>query len=290
MYKRQTQAYVDYVVGVVDSETGSGLHVEQHFTLNSLSPPFDAGGTADAVIFLPSRKLIEVVDLKGGRGVVVVEQAGEGQWRMLEPFEADANTELVMGLARELQFAIGHEYVDNPNSLDDYYLNPPGARVTVYSGKEGTPQTLLIGGGTRTNDKSMLVAKRSDAPTVFQIDGALYGYFPKTPDAYRENRLLTRSALDLERIDYQAGEVNVALVKGEDKRWRLAEPLQEPADQEIVSGFISTLLKVRGESFPPISLAEAGLAGGAAASAGTPRFTQVSDLDRGASETLATEG
>ena len=193
-------------------------------------------------------------------GVVVVEQAGEGQWRMLEPFEADANTELVMGLARELQFAIGHEYVDNPNSLDDYYLNPPGARVTVYSGQEGTPQTLLIGGGTRTNDKAMLFAKRSDAPTVFQIDGALYGYFPKTPDAYRENRLLTRSALDLERIDYQAGEVNVALVKGEDKRWRLAEPLQEPADQEMVSGFISTLLKVRGESFPPISLAEAGLA------------------------------
>ncbi|MGI6459258.1 MAG: DUF4340 domain-containing protein [Candidatus Hydrogenedentales bacterium] len=193
-------------------------------------------------------------------GVVVVEQVSEGQWQMLEPFEAGANTELVLGLARELQFAVGQEYVDKPASLDEYYLNPPGARITIYSGPDGTAQTLLIGGGTRTNDKPMLFAKRADAPTVFQIDGALYGYFPKTPDAYRENRLLTRSALDLERIDYQTGEVSVTLTKGEDKRWRLAEPLQEPADQEMMSGFISALLKVYGESFPPISLAEAGLA------------------------------
>jgi hypothetical protein len=87
----------------------------------------------------------------------------------------------------------------------------------------------------------------------------LYGYFPKAPDAYRENRLMTRSALELERIEYEAGDVAATLEKGEDKRWRLTAPVEEPADQEVVSAFISTLLRMRGESFPAISMAEAGL-------------------------------
>ncbi|MEA3365576.1 MAG: DUF4340 domain-containing protein, partial [Candidatus Hydrogenedentes bacterium] len=193
-------------------------------------------------------------------GEVVIEQVAEGEWRMLEPFEANANTQLVQGLVKQLQFAVGHEYVDTPENLDDYFLNPPGARISIYSGKDAELQTLYLGGGTRTGEKHMMFAKRADAQTVFQVDGAIYGYFPKTPDAYRENRLLSRSALDLERVDYQAGDVSLTLEKGDDKRWRLVEPVEEPADQAMVSGFISTLLKIRGESFPPISMSEAGLA------------------------------
>lgn len=66
------QTYVDYVEEVRASDIfKSQVWIEQHFTLNSLKTPFDAGGTADAVIYLPKIKTLEVVDLKGGRGVVV---------------------------------------------------------------------------------------------------------------------------------------------------------------------------------------------------------------------------
>lgn len=63
--------FVEYVVGLVDSDPNAVLHVEQNFQLDSLKPPFDAGGTADAVIYFPSQKRLEVIDLKTGRGVVV---------------------------------------------------------------------------------------------------------------------------------------------------------------------------------------------------------------------------
>lgn len=63
------QTYVDYVrnqqAGVND------LFVEQRFSLEKLKTPFDAGGTADAVVYIASEKLLEVIDLKGGRGVKV---------------------------------------------------------------------------------------------------------------------------------------------------------------------------------------------------------------------------
>lgn len=80
------QVFIDYVrKAAIEAapkkvNPASLLQIEQHFTLESLKPPFDAGGTADAVIYNPAEKLLEVVDLKGGRGVVV-EVKGNPQLR-----------------------------------------------------------------------------------------------------------------------------------------------------------------------------------------------------------------
>lgn len=66
------QVYVDYVRKVqCPPDEGSTLWIEQRFSLADLNPPFDAGGTGDAVIYLPAERRLEIVDLKGGRGVVV---------------------------------------------------------------------------------------------------------------------------------------------------------------------------------------------------------------------------
>lgn len=60
--------------------TDEVLLIEQKFSLAKINPPFDAGGTGDAVILDRTNKLIEIVDLKGGRGVVV-EAVGNKQLR-----------------------------------------------------------------------------------------------------------------------------------------------------------------------------------------------------------------
>jgi hypothetical protein len=65
------QMYVEYVRSVYERPYGASLWVEQRFSLAALNPPFDAGGTGDAVIYLPDESRLEIVDLKGGRGVVV---------------------------------------------------------------------------------------------------------------------------------------------------------------------------------------------------------------------------
>ncbi|MGU3656772.1 DUF2800 domain-containing protein [Methylobacterium fujisawaense] len=82
------QAYVDYVRKSVaeawrnhpECEPIDLLWVEQRFKLDAIKPPFEAGGTADAVIFHDGEQLLEVVDLKGGRGIVV-EALGNKQAR-----------------------------------------------------------------------------------------------------------------------------------------------------------------------------------------------------------------
>lgn len=60
-------AYVDYVR---EHALHGELMIEQRFSLGILQPPFDAGGTADAVIYYRQSKTIEVVDLKNGTGLV----------------------------------------------------------------------------------------------------------------------------------------------------------------------------------------------------------------------------
>jgi hypothetical protein len=73
------QVYVDYVREASAVAVG-GLWIEQRFKLDAIKPPFEAGGTADSVIYRAIERELEVVDLKGGRGIVV-EALGNKQAR-----------------------------------------------------------------------------------------------------------------------------------------------------------------------------------------------------------------
>jgi Protein of unknown function (DUF2800) len=69
------QIYIDYCrERWLESDieySGQSRRIEESLPLNALNPPIDAGGTADCIIWFPKRKLLEVIDLKAGRGVVV---------------------------------------------------------------------------------------------------------------------------------------------------------------------------------------------------------------------------
>jgi hypothetical protein len=73
------QVYIDYVrdqsgkaaIASMLDRYGDLLFLETRFSLEKLNPPFDAGGTCDAIVYSPAEKLLEVIDLKGGRGVRV---------------------------------------------------------------------------------------------------------------------------------------------------------------------------------------------------------------------------
>lgn len=64
--------YVNYCRGALDLD--SSYWIEERFSLADLAPPFDAGGTADFVLFAPQDRELEIVDLKNGMGVVDVQE------------------------------------------------------------------------------------------------------------------------------------------------------------------------------------------------------------------------
>jgi hypothetical protein len=71
-----SQVYVDYCRGRLAEyleQTGEEAEfwIEKKLSLDALDPPLEAGGTGDCVMWFPKWELLEVVDLKGGRGVTV---------------------------------------------------------------------------------------------------------------------------------------------------------------------------------------------------------------------------
>lgn len=64
------QTYVDYVTEEIAREECL-FWFEERLSLADLKPALDSGGTGDAIIYRKKSRLLKIIDLKGGRGVVV---------------------------------------------------------------------------------------------------------------------------------------------------------------------------------------------------------------------------
>ena len=189
------------------------------------------------------------------QATVIIEKDADGIWQMIEPEKCLAHQEMATRLAAELQFDAGEEFIDAPESLSDYGLDPPGARITAYADGNPTPQTLYFGGAIRKTKDSdeMLYVKRADTPEVFLVTNAIYEAFPTSPLAFRDRRLLTRGARDLNKVEYTKGDRHFVFELNPEKGWTVIEPPLPDSDQEAISNFIGAIASVNGQHFPGIN-------------------------------------
>ncbi|HOV74612.1 MAG TPA: DUF4340 domain-containing protein [Candidatus Hydrogenedentes bacterium] len=193
--------------------------------------------------------------------VVVVEKSDDGLWKMTSPIEAVANQEALNELVKYVQFATAQKYVEEPKALDSYGLDPPKARITLQpAGK--APQTLLVGALESTGDEKKaggLFAKNAAYPAVFVMDPGLLNLLPRTPDAFREARMLSHPLLDVEAIHYVAGATDITLRNDPDKGWLVTAPPGVNTDQVAVSHLLAAFKALQGRGFPGDPKPEFGL-------------------------------
>ena len=181
--------------------------------------------------------------------VVVKRDTAQAPWRMVSPDKAPANHAAVDALARELQFAVGKEFIDNPEHLADYGLNPARARITVKDAGRGRRQTLWIGTHDDSPDNKGVFVKREKEDAVIVVDPHLYTLFPRDPLAWRDKRLLTRRVSDIKRLEYSTEFDRFVLQKDEEGNWSLLEPMMDNIDDRAVSGFLAFFKELEGEEF-----------------------------------------
>ena len=189
----------------------------------------------------------------------VVRDNPQSPWRMIAPVEGPANQEAVDAVVKEVQFANGRGFVDNPENLSDYGLKPARARVTVVDDRSGKAQTVLFGRLETQGDKGGLYVQRAGQDAVFQIDGQLWTLLPKSPLEWRERRLLTRRVSDIDRIEFQGKDDAFTLAKDDKDEWKLVLPEMQDVNQFTVSGYLSTFKELAGNSFAVGQPAEFGL-------------------------------
>jgi hypothetical protein len=192
--------------------------------------------------------------------VVMARDDAESPWRMVAPVEAPASQEPINILAQELQYLRATGHIDTPESLSDYGLEPPNARVTLQAGAD-PEQTLFIGGLDMSGEpEGKLFAKLADQPGVFLIDGHLISLLPSRPDSFRDRRVLTGTIGDVQRIDFAWEEEQYSIERGTDDGWHITLPEPRDTDQETVSALLAYLKGLEGAAFDEGSAEEQGLA------------------------------
>lgn len=178
--------------------------------------------------------------------VAVARTGPDAPWRLVEPVDAPANHEAVQALAGELQFAVCRDFIDTPESLEDYGLHPPRARIQVRDAPNAPLQTLFL--GSAADEKSGVFMRREGRDAVMVADAHLLALLPQTPMQWRDKRLLTRRVRDISRLEYTAGHGRFVLEKGGDGEWMLREPTVEQVNQFAVSGFMTFFKQAEGDA------------------------------------------
>ncbi len=180
---------------------------------------------------------------------VIVELGADNQWNVLGPTKGLADQEMVQGLVAEIQYAVGRGYIDQPERLADYGLDPPMARVTVRCGKEGALQTIYYGSFERESEKGGVFVKKESSSEVFVVDAQVVTLFPKRTDSFSEKRVLTHPASTIRSLKYEAGPQTFTLENPEGKAWRLTDPPGMESDQGAVSRFIGAIVSAKGTNY-----------------------------------------
>lgn len=183
---------------------------------------------------------------------VVVERDGpDAPWRMVAPIGAPADQDLVDAFVKEVQFAMGSNYIDAPENLADYGLSPAKFQVTLYDDDGGEPQTIWYGSvDTLGSKKGDVFTMRDDRNDVFTTSGHVFSLFPPGPLGWRDVHLLTERRKPVTRVEYRSQDTQFILEFDGDVGWHVADPPMEESDQIAISSYIASILNVTASKFP----------------------------------------
>ena len=187
-------------------------------------------------------------------GRATVERVGEGddaRWHVVEPEEAPADQQRIQQLLQEVLNASGRGYIDNPESLSDYGLDPAWGNLAITPAGSDTAQTLVLGGADMSEGgEGGMFVKHANSGAVFIIDPYFLNFLPLSPTHFRDPSLLTRPIKGLNRIEYHGPKADFTLVEDAEQGWRMAAPEEAAADQVAVSTLVSNLLEIKAQVFP----------------------------------------
>lgn len=199
------QEYIDYV-RMRQSTGADEMLLEQNFKLDDLDPPFEAGGTGDTVLLFKEEGLIEVVDLKGGRGIVVEVKdnkqlrtyglgalmANPGPWKRVKVTIVQPRAPHPDGRIRSEEFTVGDLIEWTSDLLDAMQI---AKEAETRHGGPGWSDTYLSAGDHCTFCKAAPVCPKLEQRALVEAraffeDGSSDVTGPPEPDTLPMERIV----------------------------------------------------------------------------------------------------
>jgi len=205
-------------------------------------------------------KAIVTVDRSKVDGLdVVLDKSGfelakkEGDWSMVKPIVARADTSAADGLVTALE-SLQMKSIVGPSAtaeeLKRYGLDKPSAVVNLHLGSE---RTSVAVGGPAGDDT--VYARDMARPDVFTIQKAAADDLKKTADDYRRKEMFDMRAFNATHIEITRGGKTTAWdkVKGTGENaadtWKRVSPTAGEPENDKFQAFVAALADIRSVSF-----------------------------------------
>jgi hypothetical protein len=170
-----------------------------------------------------------------GEGILLSREGAE--WRLEHPLKTSADQSTVDVLLRDLSQATrDRTFPEGGTRAEEYGLHEPSMTLRIQA--DGKEQTLLIGDKEFTGNH--VYVQFQGEPEVFLASQVLFATAGKELMEWRDKKVLV-----IDRDKIQAIEVvnsaNTIRIIQQDEEWYLESPIQERADQNAVSGLLSTV-------------------------------------------------
>lgn len=204
----------------------------------------------------------------GGTNLVSLARSDEGDWRLVAPFAMPADESVVRRLVDAVTlYPLGdmrtEEELDGlKESIGEFGLSGDARSTVVTLRARGSETRVVFGILTATGKE--VYARTEGLRNVFTVSRAALAAVPENVDGFRRRSLVNCGAGDFAGIDLRTpGSPFVKLVRGEGG-WKLAAPLEAPADAAAVETLVKGLASARVAEFVLPSAANPLDAGGAA--------------------------
>lgn len=246
----------------VATGAGGSVYTVATFKVTSLEKPVDDLRERRPIRF--DREGIERIEATWVDGGVVLEKK-DGKWRLVAPFDAEADSEVAEGLLADLIFLRATGFVDEPPSDAEAGLDRPQYRVVLLDaaeeGKEPLRHELVIGGVLESGSR----VARGVEKNLYKIPNESFDALPKSAVAFRWKTLSNFVATDARRFEVSfsdasaQGSSQVVTVTGEhdDAGWT-TQP--EPMGPGLAARLVAELARLKAEDIAAEKMGDAELA------------------------------
>jgi Domain of unknown function (DUF4340) len=188
---------------------------------------------------------VEKISLKNESGTMIFKKDDKGNWLIVEPLEAQADSGEVSRLAEEFS-SLKYERLVEAEGGDPAKYEIPKKEITLWYKGKPQPVKLLI--GMENPLDNTLFAKREDDKRIVLLAGYLKSSLEKKTFDFRQKDIFNFEPENVGAIRLKAKDVSWQALKKE-ADWFLESPVRALAKKTAVEDVLRSLSNLRAKEF-----------------------------------------
>lgn len=191
------------------------------------------------------RSGLTAIRIHNDHGSVRLEKSGDA-WTIAEPFKTDADKEAIDSLLLNLESARVTRRLGAESDRKPYGLDPPKATLTLDLASQKDAPTLEVGDGNPIG--GTFFALLPGGKEVAVVSSSIGDLANKDLLSLRDKTLLALDPWKVKRLRIERGKETILLEKPDDG-WKIAQPVEAPADGPAITDILSALERLRATAF-----------------------------------------